>query len=62
MYLLVVHNCGHRSGGHHGEGVDDIFFVDFEWYVVPISENEVTIGIVSYHYVRPKQRLYVRNK
>ena len=23
MFLLVVHNCGHRSGGHHGEGVED---------------------------------------
>ena len=28
-----MHNCGYRSGGHHGEGVkDDIRRVDFEWY------------------------------
>ena len=23
VYLIVVHNCGRRSGGHHGEGVKD---------------------------------------
>ena len=23
MNLLVVHNCDHRSEGHHGEGVKD---------------------------------------
>ncbi len=23
MYLIVVHDCCHRSGGHHGEGVKD---------------------------------------
>ncbi len=23
MYLVVVHNCCHRSEGHHGEGVKD---------------------------------------
>ena len=25
MYLVVVLNCGHRSGGHHGEGVKRTF-------------------------------------
>ena len=43
MYLIVVHNCGRRSGGHHGEGVkDEIRRVDL---VVPVGEFEGTIGI-----------------
>ena len=44
MHLLVVHKFGHRSGGHHGEGVKEIRGVsnirirrvDFEWYRLAI--------------------------
>ena len=31
MYLVVVHNCCHRSEGHHGEGVkEEIRSVDMD--------------------------------
>ena len=47
MYLIVVHNCGRRSGGHHGEGVKDEIRSPFGGWicVVPVGEFEGTIGI-----------------
>ncbi len=48
-----MHNCGYRSGGHHGEGVkDDIRRVDFEWYrlanyakgIVPLATAKLANG------------------
>ncbi len=35
-----MHNCGYRSGVHHGEGVkDDIRRVDFEWYRANLAKG-----------------------
>jgi len=58
VYLVVVHNCCHRSEGHHGEGVkEEIRSVDMDDAGLATALYE---GIGP-PYLRPKQRFVRRN-